>query len=66
MLSQVNSLQRQVPAGTTVATLIASLDLPATRVAVEVNRSLVRRADHVNTRLHEHDVVEVVTLVGGG
>jgi sulfur carrier protein len=35
-------------------------------VAVEVNRRLVRRAEHASTRLAEGDRVEVVTLVGGG
>jgi thiamine biosynthesis protein ThiS len=33
---------------------------------VEVNRQLVRRVHHGETRLSEGDTVEVVTLVGGG
>ena len=35
-------------------------------VAVEVNRRVVRRADHGGTVLESGDVVELVTLVGGG
>jgi len=35
-------------------------------VAVEVNRTLVRRADHAACALQPGDHVEVVTLVGGG
>jgi thiamine biosynthesis protein ThiS len=35
-------------------------------VAVEVNRQLVRRIAHEAHVLHEGDVIEVVTLVGGG
>jgi len=45
---------------------VATLALPATRVAVERNRELVRRADHARTALCEGDRLEVVTLVGGG
>ena len=51
---------------TTVATLLIHLALPGTRVAVEVNRTLVRRAEHAAFTLNEGDQVEVVTLVGGG
>ncbi len=62
----VNGVEQELPAGASVATLVASLGLPATRVAVERNRELVRRADHQATALTEGDVLEVVTLVGGG
>jgi thiamine biosynthesis protein ThiS len=50
----------------TVADLLAHLRLPGTRVAVEVNRQIVRRADHPTATLRPDDRVEVVTLVGGG
>jgi sulfur carrier protein len=49
-----------------VADLLVALNLPTTRVAVEVNRQLVRRAAHASHRLAAGDQVEVVTLVGGG
>jgi sulfur carrier protein len=62
----VNGEQREMPDGATVAALVAALGLPATRVAVERNRELVRRGDHAGTALREGDLLEVVTLVGGG
>jgi sulfur carrier protein len=62
----VNDQDRDLPEGATVADLIATLALPGTRVAVEVNRQLVRRAQHAEHRLAAGDRVEVVTLVGGG
>jgi len=62
----VNDQATEVPETCTVAQLVAQLGLPATRVAVEVNRALVRRADHAATALKSGDAVEVVTLVGGG
>ena len=62
----VNDQPTDLSDGATVTDLLAQLALPGTRVAVEVNRTLVRRADHAATSLKNGDLVEVVTLVGGG
>jgi thiamine biosynthesis protein ThiS len=62
----VNDQPTDLPDAASVADLVQQLALPGTRVAVEVNRVLVRRADHAATVLKDGDVVEVVTLVGGG
>jgi len=62
----VNSSPVELPPGATVAGLLEQLHVPRTRVAVEVNRLIVRRAQHPETVLHEGDQIEVVTLVGGG
>ncbi len=52
--------------GTTVARLLEQLQLDPRRVAVEVNRELVPRSAHAGHLLCSGDVVEIVTLVGGG
>lgn len=62
----VNDEPREVPDGCTVAGLLAILALPSTRAAVEVDRQLVRRAEHAAHVLRDGALVEVVTLVGGG
>jgi len=65
----LNGQSRSVPGGpdgVTVRELLEHLGLTAGPVAVEVNREIVPRAEHVAHRLHEGDVVEVVHLVGGG
>jgi thiamine biosynthesis protein ThiS len=49
-----------------LAELITQLDLPATRIAIELNREVVRRNDWSGTMLHEDDRVEIVHFVGGG
>lgn len=49
----------------TVATLIAARS-PRPPFAVEVNKQLVRHKEYETTSLSAGDVVEVVTLVGGG
>ena len=62
----VNGEPREVADGCTVAALLAELQLPSTRAAVEVDRQLVRRAEHAAHVLRAGAEVEVVTLVGGG
>jgi sulfur carrier protein len=62
----VNGQSRQVPAGTTVAKLLQSLNIEARHVAVEVNLDLVPRGRHDQHTLVEGDQLEIVTLVGGG
>jgi thiamine biosynthesis protein ThiS len=62
----LNGEEREIREGISVAELIRGLELPPEHVAVELNRVLVRRASHADTPISEGDVVEVVTLVGGG
>lgn len=62
----VNGEPRTVAAGTTIAALLAELDLGQRRVAVERNRAVVPRAQHADTALADGDRLEVVAFVGGG
>ncbi len=66
MRIQLNGEERELPHGLSVADLIVRLELRPEQVAVERNGELVRRGEHAGARLQEGDVVEVVTLVGGG
>jgi sulfur carrier protein len=63
---KVNGEARELPDGSTVAQLLAALNVTVGRVAVEVNTAVVRRAQHEQHRLAEGDQVEIVTFVGGG
>lgn len=62
----VNGEEMELPAGTTVSTLLQKLTLPSSRVAVEHNLRVVPRAEHADLRLNHGDHVEIVTFVGGG
>lgn len=66
MTITLNGERRDLPASLSVAGLLRQMDLRPDRVAVEVNRDLIPRARHAETPLAEGDVIEVVTLVGGG
>jgi thiamine biosynthesis protein ThiS len=66
LLVTVNDKPVELSDGATVAELLRELGLEKAIVAVELNRELVPRAQHAETRLAEGDRLEVVTLVGGG
>ena len=61
-----NGQPRVIRNGTTVAQLLAELNLTPRFVAVEVNLELAPRDGHATHVLREGDQIEVVTLVGGG
>ena len=65
MTITVNGQPRDVADGTTVAQLIEQNQLTPQKVAVELNRRLIR-AEKYDTVLSAGDEVEIVTFVGGG
>ena len=65
MTIHVNGQPKEIADGTTVAQLIAQHNLTPDKVAVELNRRLIR-AEKYETVLNAGDEVEIVTFVGGG
>ena len=66
MRLRVNGLSREVPEGSTVASLLEGLELGPERVAVERNGAIVPKPEYDATPLAEGDRLEVVQFVGGG
>jgi thiamine biosynthesis protein ThiS len=62
----VNGEAKELSGPTSLAELITQLDLPAARIAVELNRNVVRRNEWSSTMLHDDDRLELVHFVGGG
>jgi len=62
----LNGEARKVPADTTVAGLVESLNIKTSMFAVERNKKVVRRAEHASTTISDGDVLNIVTFVGGG
>ena len=63
----VNGEERDFPAGSSVADLLASHMLDARLVVVEHNRTVLRDRDaYARVALSQGDVVEIVHFVGGG
>jgi sulfur carrier protein len=65
MQVRVNGDARELPNGETVRTLIERYKLSPEKVAVELNRRLLR-GERYDTALKDGDEVEIVTFVGGG
>ena len=69
MKLQINGEEREFANAAlpfTLAALIETLGMKPDRVAVELNRDIVSRAQWQETALKEGDKLEVVQFVGGG
>jgi len=62
----VNGNQTDIRESSTISDLITQLGLKAERVAVELNKNIVRRVEWDVTTISEGDRLEVVHFVGGG
>lgn len=66
MQVSLNGEPQELPDGLTVRDLLATRSLDPRYLAVELNRHVISRANHATVVLKEGDVIEIVTLVGGG
>lgn len=62
----LNGAPREIPADSTVQSLVESLGVGERRVAVMVNDRIAKKDERATIRLSEGDRVEVVHMVGGG
>ena len=49
-----------------LTSLIEALKMKPTRIAVELNREIVPKADYAKVTLREGDELELINFVGGG
>ena len=62
----VNGQLRAAPHGQSLIHLLSWLGVDPARVAVELNRSIIRREDWEQTEVGEGATLEIVQFVGGG
>lgn len=62
----VNGEAMELPRGTSVAGLLALMELDRRKVAVERNLEIVPRSLYESTLLDTRDAIEIVHFVGGG
>ena len=62
----VNGGVKECEEGISLSDLIELLELQPQRIAVELNREVVRRGDWKSTVLRNEDRLEIVHFVGGG
>jgi thiamine biosynthesis protein ThiS len=63
---RLNGERRELETLASVQALLDELGLDRERVAVEVNRRILKRTEFDAVTLDDGDEVEVVTFVGGG
>ena len=62
----LNGEVTEVASGTTIGKLLERVVRDRSRIAVERNREIVPRALYDTTVVAKDDVIEVVSIVGGG
>ena len=63
---KLNGQPRELRAGSSLTDLLAFLELNRDRVAVEVNREIIRRDRWQAYDIQDGDSIEIVHFVGGG
>ncbi|MDT8442045.1 MAG: sulfur carrier protein ThiS [Desulfuromonadales bacterium] len=66
MTIEINGTPRELTTETTLADLLAELNLDARHLVIELNRQIITRQQHADTRLQDGDQLELVHFVGGG
>ena len=62
----INGEARDLDGVSTLAALLDALELPKHRVAIELNKHVIRKQDWDSATVADNDKVEVVHFVGGG
>ncbi len=62
----VNGEKQNLPEATTAAQLLEQLKIVPERVVVELNMTILKRAQLPSTLLKAGDCVEIIHFVGGG
>jgi len=63
---EINGERREIPSVADARGLLQYLGITEERVALEINRKIIRRADWDSTPVSDGDRVEIVQFVGGG
>jgi len=66
MIATVNGERRSIVEGRTIADLVAEVAPRGRKIAVELNRDIVPRAEYGTRPIRDGDQIEIVEFVGGG
>ena len=62
----VNGEKRDYDKKMTVSDLLSELSLDQSKVAIEINLSIIPRSLYEKTEINESDQIEIVHFIGGG
>ena len=66
MLIKVNGELIEIKDGSTIEGLLVRLDMPKSRIAVELNGETVPHSKLLSKSLSDQDELEIVRAIGGG
>jgi sulfur carrier protein len=62
----INGITKEIPYEINIVELLENFSLPKERIAIEINKQVVRKKDWGNIKVVEADQIEVIHFVGGG
>jgi thiamine biosynthesis protein ThiS len=62
----LNGENKEVEQNTRLSNLLRDLNLSADKIAVEINKNVVRKKDWQSININEADKIEIIHFVGGG
>ena len=62
----INGETREIQNEINLSELLKQLSLPSERIAIELNKEVVRRKNWENIQIKDADKIEIVHFVGGG
>ncbi len=62
----INGETKQLNQTLNLIELLKHFSLPSERIAIELNREVVRKKDWENIKINDGDKLEVIHFVGGG
>lgn len=62
----INGESKEIPGEIRLSELLSLFKLPTQRIAIELNREVVRRQEWENISVRDADRIEVIHFVGGG
>lgn len=66
MTITINGEKREISTQVNLSELLENLSMPSERIAIELNKTVVRKKDWENIQINEADKIEIVHFVGGG
>ncbi len=66
MTITINGEKKEIKTEVNLGKLLENLSLPSERIAIELNKAVVRKKDWESITVKDADKIEIVHFVGGG
>lgn len=62
----INGEPRKIETELNLRELLEKLELPTQRIAIELNKDVIRKKDWETIKINDADKIEIIHFVGGG